>query len=50
MTNDESMTRNAAGGEAGLSNDEAQEALCAGIVSSFELRHSFVIRHSTFVI
>jgi hypothetical protein len=34
----------------GMTNDEAQKAWCAEIVSSFELRHSFVILHSGFVI
>jgi hypothetical protein len=50
MTKSEGMTRHVATGEAGLSNDEAQKASSAGLVSSLGLRHSFVILHSDFVI
>jgi hypothetical protein len=41
MTNDETNP-----------NDEAQKAAARtpGVIGSFELRHSFVIRHSSFVI
>jgi hypothetical protein len=41
MTNDETNT-----------NDEAQKAAARElrVIGSFELRHSFVIRHSSFVI